>query len=114
MTDDPIGKTGADASRRLLAQSEQILRDLMAAFETAAGRLRATDAPLDTDISSAIVMLAKTRTTVIQEIQTNDKRVQLSGGVFTHRPHNFDAVRGEIGRRLDRIRDANGAGDVSE
>ncbi|SMX24442.1 hypothetical protein [Boseongicola aestuarii] len=114
MTDDPIGKIGADASRQLLAQSEQILRDLMAAFETAAGRLRAKDAPLDTDISSAIVMLAKTRTTVIQEIQTNDKRVQLSGGVFSRKPHNFDSVRDELGRRLDRIRDARGTGDVSE
>lgn len=114
MTDDPTGQTGADASRRLLAQSEQILRDLMAAFETAAGRLRATDALPDTDISSAIVMLAKTRTTVIQEIQTNDKRDQLSGGVFSHKPHNFDAVRDELGRKLDRIRNATGAGDLPE
>lgn len=114
MTDDPTGKTGADASRLLLAQSEQILRELLAAFETAAGRLRTTDAPLDTDISSAILMLAKTRTTVIQEIQTNDKRVQLSSGVLSRKPHNFDTVRDELGRKLDRIRNAARAGRVSE
>lgn len=114
MSDDPTGKTGADASRLILAQSEQILRDLLAAFETAAGRLRAADAPFDTDIPSAIVTLARIRTTVIQEIQTNDKRVQLSGGVFSHKPHNFDTVRDELGRRLDRIRDASRAGNLSE
>ena len=114
MSDDPTGKTGADASRQLLAQSEQILRDLLAAFETAAGRMRTETAPLDTDISSAILMLAKTRTTVIQEIQTNDKRDQLSGGVVSQKPHNFDAVRDELGRQLNRIRDAKGAGNVPE
>ena len=114
MTDDPTGKTEAEASRRLLAQSEQILRELLAAFDTAAGRMRAADRSLDTDISSAIVMLAKTRTTVIQEIQTNDKRVQLSGGDFSQKPHDFDAARNELGRRLDRIRNANNAEHVSE
>lgn len=114
MTDDSTGKTGADASRRLLEQSEQILRDLLAAFDTVSGRMRAAEAPLDSDISSAIVMLARTRTTVIQEIQTNDKRVQLSGGVISKKPHNFDAVRDDLGRRLDRIRDSESPRIVPE
>lgn len=114
MTDDPIGQSDADASRRLLEQSERTLRELLDAVGAMTSRTRAGEALKDTDIAIAILSLANTRTMVIQEIQKYDKRGQLSGGDPTDGSHDFDAIRGLLGRQLDRIRKARGADGVLE
>ena len=104
MKDDPTGQTGADDARRLLEQSERILRELLVAFDEMTGDMMAGQSPDNGDISRAILMLAKTRTTVIQEIQNHDKRVHLTSAAQDAIPLDFDTIRDDIGRRLDRIR----------
>ena len=114
MTDDRTGHAGADAARLLLEESEQILRDLLEAVSSAADRTRRGELIGEADISGAIVALANTRTMVIQEIQSHDKRGELSEGVFSQDTHDFDAVRTLLGRQLDRIRNAAGTDEISE
>ena len=101
-TDDPAGTARA---RNLLASSEQALDDLLAAFNLMAEQVRRGDTVRKAELASAIVALTKCRTNIIEEIQKHERRVLSSAGLSTAVDLDFDAVRRDIGRRLDRLRD---------
>ena len=114
MTDDPTGQTGADVPRRFLETSERSLRDVLEAVEQATRDARIEAGQTDADLARTILGLAKTRAMVIREIKTHDQRSRLSKGGAGEEAHDFDAIRDRLGRQLDRLRDARGAGGFFE
>ena len=114
MTDDSTAKPGADGARQLLTHSERTLREWLVAFEAMTGEVLEGEVPEAGEVSVAVARLAHTRTMVIQEIKAHEQRVHLSEGRLSDDPLDFDVIRNEIGRRLDRIRAARGSGGVSE
>ena len=114
MTDEPTGQTGADVPRRFLDTSERSLRDVLEAVEQATRAARVEAGQTDADLARTILGLAKTRAMVIREIKTHDKRSRLSESGAGEEAHDFDAIRDRLGRQLDRLRNARGAGGVSE
>ena len=113
MTNDPSRQAGTIGARWLLEQSETALQDVLAAFEVMANRLRGGEDVAHGDISKARIALAATRAALINEVNKHERQVLYSEGLIAEAPLDFDAMRAEIGRHLDRLRDAELAGDVS-
>ena len=106
MHDDPSRIAGTERARQMLAQSEKALDEILTAFDLMAERIRAgADVPA-TEMARSFTALSQARTRLINEVKEHDKRVLLAEGVDAAAPLDLEAVRVEIGRRLDRIRAA--------
>ena len=106
MTDDPSILAGTFQSRRMLAQSERAMEDILAAFELMAERMIGNDDMSISELTKARISLAHVRSQLVDEVNKHEKRVLSSQGLVADAPLDFDSIRREIGSRLDRIRDA--------
>ena len=103
MADDPSVKAGTGDARLLLESGEKALRDLLIAFDLLSERILDGDLPEERDLARTCVTLAKVRSTLMEEIQKHERRVLMSEGLRDEAPIDFEAVRKDIGRRIDRI-----------
>ena len=105
MTDDPSKLAGTIASRELLSKSEKSMQDILAAFELMAERILEDKENLSkAELSQARIALAQTRSQLVDEVNKYEQRVLLSKGLVANAPLDFDAIRAEVGGKLDRIR----------
>jgi len=113
MADDPSVKAGTGAARLLLESGEKALRDLLIAFDLLSEQVLNGTVPAERDLSRACVTLARVRTTLMQEIQKHEKRVLMSEGLTEEAPIDFDEIRTDIERRIDRLLEQEKKGEVS-
>ncbi len=105
MNDDPTQDPGGtEHARLLLAQSETALSEALMAFDLTAQRLNSGEAVPPADIAKAYSALSQARTKLINEVKEHDKRVLRAEGRDAETSLDLEAIRVEIGRRLDRIR----------
>jgi|GEM_PF-3231561 len=113
MSDDPSILAGTFHSRRMLAQSEKAMEDILASFELMAERILGGEQVSLSEVSKARAAMAHVRSQLVEEVNKHEKRVLQSKGLTKDAALDFDAIRGEIGRSLDRIRATQGAEGVS-
>ncbi|MDJ1017905.1 MAG: hypothetical protein QNJ35_15460 [Paracoccaceae bacterium] len=114
MTDDPSEKAGTDGSRWLLKQSETALTDVLAAFEIMVTRFRKGENVPDSEIQKACIVHSAVRNRLLEQVEKHEKQVLLDGGLLAEAPLDFDEIRREVGRHLDRIRDAERSGELPD
>ncbi len=103
MAEDPSVKAGTGDARLLLESGEKALRELLIAFDELSERIRDGDLAAERDLARTCVTLAKVRSTLMEEIQKHERRVLMSEGLNDEAPIDFDAIRKDIGRRIDRL-----------
>ena len=64
------------------------------------------------DVSKAPMALASVRASILDEVRRNESRILQAEGLMATAELDLDQIRFDIGRRLDRIRDARGADGV--
>jgi len=114
MNDDPSGKAGTGPSRWLLGAGGTAVEDLLAALRLLSLRPRTDEDPALVSLAQARTALGQMRAQLIEEVLRHEQRIPDSEQPVAEAPVDFDAVKCEIGSRLDRIRDARRAGGVSE
>ena len=107
MTDDPSKIAGTVTARKMLAQSEKALGEILTAFELMAERMLDGEDLSKAELSKNFSALGETRSHLLKEVNKHEERVLLSKGLIATAPIDFDAVRSEIGRSLDRLRAAS-------
>ncbi len=113
--DDPSQNDEAtERARFLLSQSEKALDEVLFVFDSLSERLRTEGEPNSPEVMRAVTAMSQARSRLINEVKEHDKRVIRSEGRDAEAPLDLDAIRAEIGRRIDRIRAALDAGEVSE
>lgn len=112
MTDDPSQSADTKRARQMLAQSEKALDEILTAFDVMAERVRSGDDVSPIELTKACTALSQARTRLINEVKEHDKRALRAEGCDREAPLDLEAVRFEIGRRLDRIRAALDEEDV--
>ena len=110
MTDDPADKAGTEGERRLLAQSESVLEELLNGLRDASERLASEKGLSRTALAEAQLGFSAARLMFLEEVRRHEDRLRDTDGGGDAAALDLDAVRARIGRRLDRIRDARGAG----
>ena len=110
MTDDPAAKAETEGARRLLADSEAVLEDLIDGFRRMSDRLSVGE-DVTVEVSKAPMALASVRASILDEVRRNESRILQAEGLMA--TADLDQIRFDIGRRLDRIRDARGADGIS-
>ena len=113
MTDDPSRQAMTDRARRLLAQSEKALDDMLTAFDVMAERMHAGEDVPASELAKSLTALSQARTRLINEVKEHDNRDLFSGGRPEEAPLDLEAIRAEIGRRIGRIRDALDEEEIS-
>ncbi len=106
MDDDPSTPAGTDHARRMLDQSEKALDEILIAFDLMAERIKTGDDIPATELTRSFTALGQARTRLINEVKEHEKRVLRAEGLDPEAALDLDAIRFEIGRRLDRIRAA--------
>ena len=112
MTDDPAAKAETEGARRLLADSEAVLEDLIDGFRRMFDRLSVGE-DVTVEDSKAPMALASVRAPILDEVRRNESRILQAEGLMATADLDLDQIRFDIGRRLDCIRDARGADGIS-
>ena len=111
MTDDPAAKAGTEGARRLLADSEAVLEDLIDGFRKMSDRLSDGE-DVSAEVSKARTALASVRAAILDEVRRHESRVLKAEGLTATADLDLDQIRFDIGCRLDRSRDARGTKGV--
>ncbi len=114
MTDDPYEVAGTSKARWLLAESEEALWDVLQALKLMKKRMEAGENLSPAEMQKGLMVLGATRAKLLEEVRKHERQIFLEHGLLADAPLDFDEVRREIGRNLDRLRDGGGAGDVPE
>lgn len=99
-----------DEARRRLDEAEETLADFRLSLASYAVSLRQGGHDVDAKMIDTIRTFTKARLVLRQEIQNYEKCLLENSGLVAEAPLDLDAVKSEIGRRLDRLRDTQGAG----
>lgn len=104
---------GTARARRMLAESEQTMANLLAALDLYAEEVL-NGAPVSlADVAKARIALAHVRSQLLDEVNKHEERIAFERGLVATAPLDFDQLRADIGRKLDRLRDAGPAAGVS-
>ncbi|MBT8423622.1 MAG: hypothetical protein KJO67_01505 [Silicimonas sp.] len=106
MTDDPKISAGTEGARRLLTESAHVLEDLLTGFDAMRIRAVREDDLADGKVTQSNVAMASVRMTILKEVRRHEARVLDTEGLADAVRLDLDDIRSQIGRRLDRIRDA--------
>ena len=106
MADDPSAIAGTESARRSLDRSEKSMEGLLTAFDEMAERILNGEDVTIAEMSKARVALSYVRAQLVTEVNKHEERVLVSEGLVAHAPLDLDRIRGDIGRRLDRLRGA--------
>lgn len=114
MADDPEVPEGTEHARWMLRQSEKALRDVLDGFDAMRQMMLSGEAPSISDISKARTALGNARAQLLDEVNKYEKHILLSNRLVDEAPLDLDTLKDQIGRHLDRIRDARDADGISE
>ena len=114
MTDDPAELAGTLRARSMLADSEAAMADILAAFSLMTERMLSDDSVPTSELPKMLTAFGQIRAKLIEEVTKHENRVLYNEGRVAHAPLDFDALRDEIGGKLDRIRAAGDAAEVPE
>ena len=114
MADDPEVSQETKHARWMLGQSEKALEDILVAFEEMRLQILEGGTLTGGDLTKARISLGQTRAQLLDEVNKYERHVLLSNGLTAEAPLNFDAIKDQIGSRLDRIRIARDAEGFSE
>ena len=106
MADDPSAIAETKRARWRLEQSEKSMEDLLAAFDLMAERMMKGEEVTIAEISKARTAIGYVRAQLMDEVNKYEERVLTEKGLVEHAPLDFDAIRRDVGRRLDRLRGA--------
>lgn len=113
MSDDATIIAGTFRARGMLARSEDVMEDILVAFELMVERiLDGEDIPLP-EIADRNKAMALVRAQMVEEVNRHEKRVLQPAGAGGDGTIDFDVIRREIGSRLDRVRAARGSEGIS-
>lgn len=112
MADDPSVFSDIERSRALLADSEASLRGIIDALNIMEARLRADETLSQADLAKALTVISQNRGRVSDDLRKHEDRIFFRHKRVANAPLDFDTLRFEIGRKLDRLRSTLDAGDV--
>lgn len=110
MTDDPAGKAGTEGERLFPPGDGGVLDGVLNALQDASGHLVRSNEPGSVELVLSGADLSAMRARIQEEVERHEARVLNAEGQGAAAPVDLDEIRASIGRRLDRIRDARGAG----
>ena len=114
MATDPSEIEGTASARSALAESEDALRDVLLVARMMRDRLLAEGEVTQPEVAKTVTALAQIRSRLNEEIARYEDRVLLLEKRVAHAPLDFDELRSVLGSKIDRIRTALDAGEVSE
>lgn len=106
MADDPSAIAETKSARNRLKRSERSMELLLEAFDDLIERLKNGDGVTVTEMSKTRTAMINVRSQLVDEVNKYEESILLSEGLVEHAPLDFDAIRRDVGRRLDRLRDA--------
>lgn len=105
--------TGGDpAAQAVLEEAEEHYRRTIRALHDIIQEVEAGQSARARDLRSALSDLGKAAQTAFDERVRVEKRLRSETGIVNDYALDLDGARAEIGRRLDRLRNARGAGEV--
>lgn len=113
MGQDLSDLAGTQRARQLLTASEKSMEDLLVALELYAEQMLGGEMPSLADVAKARVALAAARTQLLEEVKKHEDRCAFDRGLVATAPLDFDELRDEIGRKLDRLREEGEAEGLS-
>lgn len=105
MADEPSDFSDIDRSRALLAESDEALREALAAFAILKRRLLADETVPPTELAKALISISQHRGRVTDDMRKHEDRILFDKKLVANAPLDFDQLRSEIGRKIDRLRD---------
>ena len=114
MSDDPYVAAGTSKARWLLAESEEALWDVLQALKLMRKRMEAGENLSPAEMQKGLMVLGATRSKLLEEVRKHERQIFFENGLLADAPLNFEEIRGEIGRSLDRLRAGGGAAGVPE
>ncbi|MEM7718979.1 MAG: hypothetical protein AAF222_07230 [Pseudomonadota bacterium] len=104
MADDPSEFSDIDRSRKLLAESDEALREALDAFAILKERLLADETVAPTELAKTLTSISQNRGRVTDDMRKHEDRILFHTKRVGNAPLDFDQLRSEIGSTLDRIR----------
>ena len=114
MTIIRVEGTGHDHDACVLELAEHQFMELLIELGEMKGRVREGEAVPDSEVKKCVSAVQRAIDHVFSERKRLDEARRKRAGIVHDYAIDFDAARGEIGRRLDRLRAASAAGDVLE
>jgi len=108
--DESSALPGDEASRAVLEEAIEHYRRTIRALHTLIGEVEAGRSARARELRGALGDLGKAAQTAFDERARVEKRLRQEAGGPQGYALDFDSARAEIGRRLDRLRAAGGAG----
>lgn len=112
MTVIRLDDDGHADERCVLDMAEGQFAELLSALEDMKGRVQAGEPVADSEVKQRVSAVQRAMDHVFSERKRLDEVRRKRAGIVHDYAIDFDAARTEIGRRLDRLRAASGAGDV--
>ncbi len=112
MAMEPSDFKGTEDARLLLEDSQRSIREMLFVFKVLSERLDGGDAVPQAELTKAITSLAGARNKLLDEVRRYEDRVLRDKKLTADSILDFDELRAELGRKLDRIRKHREAGSV--
>ncbi|MGR3513304.1 MAG: hypothetical protein ACU0GG_11100 [Paracoccaceae bacterium] len=114
MADDPSDFSDIERSRELLVESDEALREALAAFAILKERLLADETVPPTELAKALTSISQNRGRVTDDMRKHEDRILFRSKRVANAPLDFDQLRSDLGCKIDRLRRSLGTGGVSE
>lgn len=114
MTVIRVNETGFEDERCVLELAEEQFLELLKALGELKGRVLEGEPVPDSEVKQRVSAVQRAMDHVFTERRRLDEVQRKRAGIVHDFAIDFDAARDEIGRRLDRLRAASGAGDVPQ
>ncbi len=105
---------GEDSAQEILSLAERHFHRMLERIEEIISEVRCSDTQASKEAQIVVRDLGKAMQTVFDERAKVEKLRKHTAGVVHDIALDFDAARDEIGRRMARLRAAQGSGDISE
>ena len=106
MAKEPSDIAETAAARFVLDQSEDLLRNIIVQMQAMVSRIEASEEVTQSEVSKVVSNLNQNRSRLIDEVSKHENRILIEQKRVAHAPLDFDELRLEIGRKIDRIRNA--------
>ncbi|MEM6385763.1 MAG: hypothetical protein AAF718_05950 [Pseudomonadota bacterium] len=114
MADESSDFSDIERSRELLEQSDEALQEALLAFAILKERLLADETVPPSDVAKALTNISQHRGRVTDDMRKHEDRLLFQSKRVANAPLDFDKLRSDIGRKVDRIRDALRTRGISE
>lgn len=109
-----VEEAGHEDERCVLEMAEGQFVELLSALEEMKRQVRQGEPVPDSEVKQRVSAVQRAMDHVFTERKRLDEARRKRAGIVHDYAIDFDAARDEIGRRLDRLRAASGAGEVPD